>query len=236
MRIILSALLAFALLIGCKPDAKVEVLGVSLDAAKKVDGKKVRVDYDANKELLEILCLLPDSAMASWEWKAIERRRWVDDIKTKGFVLDTSETVMNVKTIKPHFLDYQVVDGTWKLAIYKFGPRNRLVFTDDVTGGHDINIFLFDGKQLQARPDFLQALRVALLPADAADDCAGTWAEDFPFFDFDCSRENSLLVTMPPIDRVSNDQCLIGNKVTFGISGDGFKVEKAEWLEVKASD
>lgn len=236
MRIIFSALLAFVLLAGCKPDAKVEVFGISLDAAKAVGGKKVPIDYDSNKELLEILCLLPDSAMASWEWKASERRRWVDEIKASGFVVDTSDVTFNVKAIKPHFLDYQVVDGTWKLAIYKLGLRNRLVFTDDVTGGHDINIYFFDGKQLQARQDFLQALRDALLPADAAGDCAATWAEDFPFFEFDCSKENSLVVTMPEFDRASFGECLIGNQVTFGVTVDGFKVEKAEWLDVKASD
>ena len=39
------------------------------------------ITYKENKELLDIILLLPDSTFSSWEWKLKDRIKWYNEIK-----------------------------------------------------------------------------------------------------------------------------------------------------------
>lgn len=100
------------------------------------------LNYTKQKDLLEILAALPDSAFTSWEWKKEERGALVAKMRTyndiAGEILPFSKVNYATKTL----LKVQVVDGLWQLAIYKIAKDNYIVITDDmVSGGNDMKYF-----------------------------------------------------------------------------------------------
>jgi hypothetical protein len=195
----------------------------------------VFIDYNKNKELLQILCLLPDSSMASWRWKAGERRDFVDSIKENGFIVDTSKNVLNLRKITPHYFDYQVVDGTWKLATYARKNHEKLVITDDVTQGHDIHVFSYDGKTLCAHRNFMQLILRQLLVDTANVEYAKLIDEEFPQYEYDFSKEGELTVFMSSYGKPNYGKCFKGNKATFEINGE-FRLTDSRWGEVPAAE
>lgn len=101
----------------------------------------LKINYTEHKNLLDILTVLPDSSMGSWEWNKIDRVQYVKKTQKNNYALPLRDRFSKISLTQPNTLEIQVVDGNWILSIYKVKPNNYIVITDDIVG---------DGNQLMA--------------------------------------------------------------------------------------
>lgn len=105
-------------------------------------GSRIEVDFSQNKDLLDAILLLPDSAFASWEWKLKDRKSWYNEIESNNFYIDNDPQYFTQTNFGPNFAKFTIVDGTWSISLYKATDNSFIVISNDVAGdGKDINIY-----------------------------------------------------------------------------------------------
>ena len=103
---------------------------------------KVAIDYKINKDLLDIILLIPDSAFSNWEWKLNDRIKWYNEIKENNFYIDDNPDYFNQTYFEPNKAGFTIVDGFWSINIYKTVENSYIVITNDIVGdGNSLNFF-----------------------------------------------------------------------------------------------
>jgi hypothetical protein len=180
----------------------------------------VKVKYQDNNEMLDIIPLIPDSAMQSWQWSKAEREGFLSSIKASGYFIDTTKDYNTLLKITPHYFETQVVDGIFTVASYKVNDSSKLIITCDVVG---------DGKYLCAyriKQNEISQLRLTDLydtfenytmqnPADTK--CAEKVLEARPFSAYDFTGLNTIKIILP-ITKAQANGCLKGNALTLNFN------------------
>ena len=118
---------------------------------KAVYAEIIKIDYQKNKEILDILPLLPDSAMASWQWSKEEREGMVRSLAANNQFTDTTKDYNTITKVTPNYLSTSVVDGYWTAALYKVSENHYIVVTNDVVGdGNQIYAYEVQDQQISA--------------------------------------------------------------------------------------
>lgn len=178
----------------------------------------VQVNYTKNRELLELLPLLPETAMGSWEWSKEERTAMVKSIAAHNYFVDTTANFNTIKKILPHYFETQVVDGVWSYGVYKIDTNNYLVLTDDHVGdGSDVHAFFIkNGTPQETAIENLTGNLVSQLVKVPEDKGCKTKLEDADFFfDYSFEVKNKITISSPYLEQQDYEQCLKGNTLTF---------------------
>ena len=202
------------------------------DDEKFVD--TVLIDYEQNKELLDILPLVPDSAMASWEWSKKERAEMVDFIRVNNFMIDTTKIYNNIQYVRPNTFGTSVVDGFWSMSLYKTNPNEYLMITDDINGD-DNNIMCFEFASGMFKP--VQLPKVfgrfvdELLMNEKDAGCKAELEEHLPTFDYNFKETNTVKVSSWYIKEEEFKTCLKGNTLYYKFNPEEkrFDLQKISW-------
>jgi hypothetical protein len=194
----------------------------------------LKINYAAHKELLNILTLLPDSAMASWEWHQKDREKFVHFIAQNNYTVDTTEMYMTIKEIKPNTFKIQVVDGLWSLSIYKVKPENYIVITDDVVGdGNDIKCFEYERGSLKfvSLKDLFGDYFLKLLYNEKDTTCKELIREEQITFNYNFSDRNRVHIASSSLKEKVAGKCLKGNTMQFEFNplNKNFKLAEIGW-------
>ena len=193
----------------------------------------VKVNYQDNKEILDIIPLIPDSAMQSWKWSKAERDGFLSSIKASGYFIDTTKNYNTLLKVTPHYFETQVVDGVFTVSSYKVNDGSQLIITCDVVG---------DGKKLCAYrikqneisqvslTDLYDTFENYTLQNPADTKCAEKVEETMPFSDYDFTGLNTLKIALP-ITKAQANKCLKGNALTliFNPSTARFDLQNISW-------
>lgn len=194
----------------------------------------LKINYAAHKELLNILTLLPDSAMASWEWHQKDREKFVHFIAQNNYTVDTTEMYMTIKEIKPNTFKIQVVDGLWSLSVYKVKPENYIVITDDVVGdGNDIKCFEYERGSLKfvSLKDLFGDYFSKLLYNEKDTTCKELIREEQITFNYNFSDRNRVHIVSSSLKEKVAGKCLKGNTMQFEFNplNKNFKLAEIGW-------
>ncbi|KIO77618.1 hypothetical protein TH53_08190 [Pedobacter lusitanus] len=195
---------------------------------------KIKIYYNQNQVILNLIPLLPDSSMASWEWKKKERLELLESVRSHNYYIDTTKDYNNISVITPHYFKTQVVDGVWCLALYKIQENNYVVITDDIAGdGNDLKAFELKNQQLTPLKlkDVLGDYLSNFLINNTNKTCKDSFEKGDYRFDYNFGHKNQLIVSSAYITKKENEQCLKGNSLTFVFNGKLKKFEpgKATW-------
>ena len=161
------------------------------------EGDTIKINYQQNKDLLEILKIIPDKSMESWEWDKADRTNMVEDVKSYNYFIDTDKSYNNIVTIKPHFIKIQVVDGTWIMAIYPIGIEHFMVVTDDmVGGGNDLSFYEFKRGKLTEieKTPFETSLINDFLGDKDNKECVRLLEDNLLFFKYDFEHKDRITI------------------------------------------
>lgn len=187
----------------------------------KENHKKIVVDFDENKLILEILAKLPDSVFSSWEWTKKDRGDMVQSIRKKGFYIDKDNFYNNIQTLNPHYLLTQVVDGSWNLWLSKISDNSYLVITDDVVNdGDEIYFFEYKNKELNAleRQLYFNEFIDAIKSQSKNNECQNLVAENLQLLDFDFSKENIITINVDFLTDEKDKKCFNKTNFAFGFN------------------
>lgn len=195
----------------------------------------IPIDYLENKRLLNILKILPKSAMSSWEWSKKDRERTVEFIKKNNFIIDTTKMYHNIKYIKPNTIGIEVVDGFWTLSIYKFNENDWFIITNDIVGdGNDIRTYNFKTNKLIPTKikNWFSKFDSKLL-SDNSTNCIELMNENKLNYEYDFKDESTIKISSWSLNKNNFNQCFNGNSIEYKLnkSKKTFDISKIFWEE-----
>lgn len=212
-------------------------------AARAVYSEIIKIDYQKNKEILDILPLLPDSAMRTWHWSKEEREGMVRSLAASNQFTDTTKDYNTILKLTPNYFHTGVVDGSWTACLYKVSENHYIVVTDDITGDwNEINAYEVRGQQITAiswdqmigkKPgDFLLKNHSKPCKDVLYEDEEG--GQEIGMFDYDFSDPSLLSVSCYYVKKANSD-CFYGNEVILKFNKDSkrFDFIKTNWKNFK---
>ncbi|TKC65436.1 hypothetical protein FBD94_02465 [Pedobacter hiemivivus] len=195
----------------------------------------IKIDYQKNREILGILPLLPDSALATWEWKKEEREEMLRSLAANNQFTDTIQTYTAINKLTPNYIEINVVDGNWTASLYKLAENHYIVITNDMVGdGNDINAFEVKGQQIQAISvdNLIGAKPGNLLLKNNSEKCKSVISEEeMGMFTYDLSDPSIISVSCYYVNKKENSDCFYGNEVFLKFNKDlkRFDFVKTGW-------
>jgi hypothetical protein len=191
----------------------------------------IRINYQDNKELLEILKLIPDKSMGSWEWSEADRTEMVEYVKTYNYFVDTDKTYNNIIDIKPNFLKIQVVDGSWIMSIYRIGIEHFIVITDDIVGdGNDLFFYEVKSGELTEieKTSFENSMISDFLLDKNNNECMELIKDNLSLFDYNFENEEKIIVKS---FFTEDEHCLKGKELIYRFKQEKktFELESIRW-------
>lgn len=245
----LSALILLISLYACHSKTNErEMVGVELMSSSTTKARHdnhhknpfdtIRVDYQASKQLLDILQLLPDSVMVHWEWPQKKRIHYVRCIQRDGYVVDSIEYYMNNLTLDSTHLSLGVVDGGWELNIYKALDGSVIAITNCMaTGGNSLRYFEFRDGQIKSKT----AVELFNNPLEnlwtKSNKCRKYMDLAIPLWDFDFSPSQITMDGSWSLEQKQDSSCVDGNALTykFNPAEKKFDLERFYWKEKKST-
>ncbi|WP_019039732.1 hypothetical protein [Psychroflexus tropicus] len=181
----------------------------------------IYINYIENKTLLNILKILPETTMESWEWSKKDREKTVEFIEENNFIIDTTEMYNNIKYIKPNTIGIQVVDGFWTLSTYDFGENNYFIVTNDIVGdGNNIQTFNFSNNELKPSKmvNWFGEFEYNLLLSSDSTKCLEFLKENENTYDYDFSDKNIITISSWLISKKESETCLKGNTIKYKLN------------------
>lgn len=203
---------------------------------------KVAIDYKINKDLLDIILLIPDSAFSNWEWKLNDRIKWYNEIKENNFYIDDNPDYFNQTYFEPNKAGFTIVDGFWSINIYKTVENSYIVITNDIVGdGNSLNFFEVKSnkikKYLDEKTIFLN-LKEQLKKKENTENCTEKFEElNDPIFYFDLTSKNKVEIESSwYLTKENYENCLIGNAIVYNFDPETkiFEIEKIYWKAKKS--
>ncbi|MCG8749286.1 hypothetical protein [Tenacibaculum finnmarkense] len=198
----------------------------------------ININFNENKTLLNILKILPETTMESWEWSKKDREKTVDYIEKNNFIIDTTEMYNNIKYIKPNTIGIQVVDGFWTLSIYDFGKKNYFIVTNDIVGdGNDIQTFNFSNNELKPLKmvNWFGEFEYDLLLNSDSTKCLELLKENENTYEYDFSDKNIITISSWLISKKESETCLKGNSIKYKLNKENrtFDIIDTYWKDNK---
>jgi hypothetical protein len=202
---------------------------------------KIAIDFKKNKDLLDIILLLPDSAFPSWEWKLNDRIKWYKEIEENNFYIDENPDYFNQSYFEPNKAGFTIVDGFWSINIYKTAENSYIVITDDIVGdGNSLNFFEVKSNKIKKYldektifSDFIEQLK----KKENTENCVEKFEElNDPIFEFDFISKNKVEIESSwYLTKEKYENCLIGNAIVYNFDPETkkFEIEKIYWKEKK---
>jgi hypothetical protein len=202
---------------------------------------KIEVNYVSNKELLDIILLLPDSAFSTWNWKIEDRTKWYNEIKLNNFWIDKDTFYFNQIYFRPHTACFQIVDGSWTVSKYKTSDNSFIVITNDIAGdGNDINIFEVKNNEIIENMSFeflFGNFREQMKLDNLSQECEDKWIDfEDPIFSFDFSDTSVVEIESSwYLTKEEFENCLSGNTILykFNPKTKKFEIDRIYWKPKK---
>lgn len=220
-----------------KPKDTLKVEG--LENSEKSNSKdKIEIEFEKNKDLLDIILLLPDSAFSSWEWKHEDRIKWYNEIRANNYYTIENPDIFNQKYFEPNRAGLSIVDGFWSINSYKTFENSYIVITNDIVGdGHSLNFYEVKSnvitKHLDEKTIFSDFKE--LLKKKNTENCEEKFEEmNEPIFEFDFTNKNNIEIESSwYLTKENYENCLIGNAIRYNFNPKSkkFEIEKIYWKQ-----
>jgi len=198
---------------------------------------RVAVDFTKNKDLLDIILLLPEKSFSSWDWKSEDRIQWYKEIKANNYYIDDDPNFFNLKYLKPNEAGFSIVDGFWSINIYKTSENTFVVVTNDRVGdGNTLNFYEVKSNTIKEclnenllLPDHKEYLKKKVSDAN----CDEQFEElNDPIFVYNFSGPNKIEIESSwYLTEESYSDCFIGNAIQYNFNPQlkKFEVAKIYW-------
>ncbi|MDM1378452.1 hypothetical protein [Myroides marinus] len=199
--------------------------------------KRIDLDFNTHKDILDIILLLPDEVFTSWAWSKNDRQSWYDEIKKNDYYLDNDPIFLNQMYLTPHTAGFSIIDGYWTISIYKTNDNSFIVVTDDIVSDGN-GIFIIEVKDNEILNSFTQEEvfgnfeELVTLP-NLSTDCIKK-IENSELSIYDVELKDKSLVTFESSWYHTESEyknCLKGNTVQYIFNPDtkAFDVQKIYW-------
>jgi len=200
--------------------------------------RKIEIDYTSNKDLLNIVLLLPDS-VSPFGWRFEDRKEWYNEVKSNNFWITSDIDHINQRCLKPKRICFVIMESDWNISLYKTSDNSFIVIShEQVASSSYINIFEIKDSKIVANLSFecLFGDVIEQLNINPSQECNEKFKkiEDqflFDWFTFDFSDENIVEIYSWSTTKEKFEYCLKGNTILYKFNPETkkFEVEKIYW-------
>jgi hypothetical protein len=195
----------------------------------------VQINYQLNQDILNLIPLIPDTAMQSWGWSKADRNAFLSMVKKRNYFVDTNPQYNNIKDVRPHYFETQVVDGLFSVSCYKGSNGDFLLITNDQVGdGNYLCAYQVSSNRITEIKinEVIGSLDSYLKVHAAEEKCETQLEEAAPYSSYDLSTLNEISILVP-LEKAKSEKCVDGNsiKLKFDAVTGKFNVDSISWFD-----
>ena len=177
----------------------------------------IKVDAAANKDMMIILGILPDTISKSFTWTRYQRLDMRHSVEKKGYFLDSLQMFKNLNVFKNNHIDLTIPDGKFLMTTYQINDGHYVILTvETIKGRQNVNAYeLYKTSAASLDLKELLGKYPLLFMTDAtSQSCLGMLYDKSPDFEFSISDEDIVKISIKNYDESEAKGCLKGNQMT----------------------
>lgn len=104
--------------------------------------KRLPLDFESHKEILNLILLLPDESFGSWSWSIDDRIAWYTEIEQNNSYVVNIPFFLNQIELSAHKAHFSILDGSWIISLYEANDDSIFIITNNIVGdGNIIHIY-----------------------------------------------------------------------------------------------
>ncbi|MCC5916995.1 MAG: hypothetical protein JJU02_06670 [Cryomorphaceae bacterium] len=214
---------------------------------------EIAIDYFKNKSWLDVISLLPDSVLVSWddyigevfaEWKLEDRLAWYNDIKTNNFYNQNKHNYPEIIYSDTTKACFALNEGKWAISTYQTSAQSLIVIVEDIHGEWNaINYFEFRNNKITkfscddlSLDNFVKNIVQKDLSVHCREALDYTWEQNYSYGNlmYEYLEDNKIEIrTNWSLVESEFSDCLNGNTILFVFNPQSkhFDIEKVYWTE-----
>ena len=217
MKRFLPLFFSLALIItACKNNSTSGESGGSVDP--KISGvpDTIKMDGTANRDMLIILGMLPDTLTKSFVWTRDQRLNMRQSVESKGYFLDSLQNFSDVKAFKNNHIDLTVADSRFLMTTYQIRDGHYVVLAiETIKDKQRVNAYeIYKNSAATLDLEELLGKYPLLFMTDAtSQSCLGMLYDKNPVFSFAISDNDLVKISIKNYDESGAKGCLKGNQL-----------------------
>ena len=223
-----------AFLFSCNNSSKQKSPLSKSKASNIVDPDTVQIDRVANRDMMIILSLLPDTIAKSFKWDRRQRFRMRETVEKGGYLVDSNQLFKSDYIFKNNHLDFNTPKGKFLLTTYQIRDGHYVILTVETANAiqtvHAYEIYRSSSIDL-GLTELLGKYSLMFMNDPSNQSCLGLLYDRNPIFDFIPGEDDRLKIKITNYDEDNAKGCLKGNLLTlkFNRIKMPFEMESITW-------
>jgi hypothetical protein len=234
MKRYLLILLFAAFLCSCGNNAEPGSSGGSSDVNVSNSPDTIKVDRVANRDMMIILSILPDTLSKSFQWTRTQRGTMRESVEKNGFLVDSNEVFKSVNLFKNNHIDLTLPYGKFLLTTYQIRDGHYVIVTVETSKEkqtvHAYELYKSSAAELNL-DELLGKYSLNFMADPSNQTCLGMLYDKNPIFNFSISEDDTLTIKISNYDEGNAKGCLKGNLMTlkFNSKQMPFDLQEISW-------
>lgn len=194
----------------------------------------IKVDRVANRDMMIILSILPDTLCKSFKWTRAQRGTMRESVEKNGYLVDSSSVFKSVNMFKNNHIDLTLPAGSFLLTTYQIRDGYYVIITVENIKSrqtvHAYELYKFSSAALNL-DELLGKYSLSYMVDPSSQSCLGMLYDKNPNFDFLISADDKVKIKINNYDEDDSKGCLKGNLLTlkFNKIKMPFDIESITW-------
>ncbi|MEJ7559432.1 MAG: hypothetical protein WKF66_14075 [Pedobacter sp.] len=210
-------LLLTVLLCSCKNSSKSTSSTSKSDATIKIVPEEINVDRTANRDMMIILSILPDTLSRAVQWTRAQRGYMRRSVEQNGYLVDSNEVFKSVNIFKNNHIDLNMPDGRFLLTTYQISDGHYVILTvETIKEKQTVKAYELYKSSAAALSldDLLGKYSLSYMVDPSNQSCLGMLYDKSPDFDFLISENDEVKIKIKNYSEDDSKGCLKGNLLT----------------------
>lgn len=196
----------------------------------------IKVDRVANRDMMIILSILPDTLSKSFKWTRAQRGAMRECVEKNGYLVDSASVFKSVNMFKNNHIDLTLPDGNFLLTTYQIRDGHYVIITVENIKSrqtvHAYELYKFSSAALNL-DKLLGKYSLSYMVDPSSQSCLGMLYDKNPDFDFLISADDKVIIKIHNYDEDDSKGCLKGNLLTlkFNTIKMPFDIESITWAD-----
>jgi hypothetical protein len=225
-----------ALLSSCGDQTKSGSSTQDTSSKTNVTPDTIKVDRAANRDMMIILSILPDTLSKSFKWTRAQRGRMRESVEKHGYLLDSNEVFKSVNAFKNNHIDLTLPEGKFLMTTYQISDGHYVIVTIETVKErqtvHAYELYKSSAAGLDLN-ELLGKYSLSYMVDPSSQSCLGMLYDKNPDFEFMISEDDTVKIKIKNYTEDNSKGCLKGNLMIlkFNRLKMPFDIESISWID-----
>ena len=176
----------------------------------------VRIDAAANRDMMIILSILPDSIIRTFSWTRKQRIEQRSSVEQNGYFLDSLHIFKKANTFKNNHINLTLGNGNFLLTTYQIRDGHYVILTTETIQGKQ-TLKAYELYRDTAEPfsldDLLGKYALDFMTDASSQSCLQMLYDHPPAFNYQISDDDKVKISIMNYEKSNAKGCLKGNRM-----------------------